>query len=270
MYNKRLLFEGILLFLIFGSLWGIFTLFPIGPEKAALRLPADKEEKLGRILLKATLANPEFPKAGNDTVLTALEEITDRLTAALDTNRYHYTIVLVNNETANAFALPGGNILVTTRLVALMESPEECAAVIAHEIGHIEKRHTISKLLTNFTAAILFSDEALVSEAAEVLATSAFSRTQEDEADRFCLELLEKCRINPHIMGRALRHLQEEAGDADLEMEIIMSHPDIDSRIKRAYAYPLKRDFSAEKLNIPWEDVRKSLHSSEISISHFR
>jgi len=270
MYNKRLLFEGALLLLIFGSLWGIFTLFPIGPERATMHLSEDKEEKLGRMLLKATLANPEFHQAENDTVSTALKDIADRLTEGLDTNRYQYNIVLVKNETANAFALPGGNILMTTRMVTLMESAEECAAVLAHEMGHIEKRHTLSKLLTNFTVAVLFSDEALVSEAAEVLATSAFSRSQEEEADRFCLELLEKCRINPHIMGRALRHLREEAGIADLNMEILMSHPDIDSRIKSAYDYPLKKDFSEEKLNIPWETVRKSLHSSEISISHFR
>jgi beta-barrel assembly-enhancing protease len=270
MYSKRLFFEGTLLLLIFGSLWGIFTLFPIGPEKATLRLPADKEEQLGRILLKATLANPEFHQAENDTVITALKEITNRLAEGLDTYRYRFNTVLVKNETANAFALPGGNILVTTRLVALMESPEECAAVLAHEIGHIEKRHTLSKLLTNFTAAVLFSDEALVSEAAEVLATSAFSRSQEEEADRFCLELLEKCRINPHIMGRALRHLREEDDAGALHMEIMMSHPDIDSRIKSAYDFPLKKDFSEEKLDIPWEAVRRSLHSSEISISHFR
>jgi predicted Zn-dependent protease len=270
MHNKRLLFEGALLILIFGSLWGIFTIFPVGPKKSSLRFSIEKEEKLGRLLLKATLANPEFHRVENDTVLTALAEITKRLTGALDSNRYHYSMVLVDNDIPNAFALPGGNILVTTQLVAIMESPEECAAVLAHEMGHIEERHTISKLLTNFTAAILFSDEALVAEAAEVLATSAFSRSQEEEADRFCLEMLEKSGINPHILGRALRHLKEESGFGNLKIEIIMSHPDIDSRIKAAYNYPLKKDFSEEKFSIRWDDVRKSVHSSEISINHFR
>lgn len=270
MRSKRLLFEGTLLLLIFGSLWGIFTIFPIGPSKASWSLSVEKEEKLGRLLLKATLANPMFREVHNDTVMAALDAIKERLTASLDSTRYHYSLVVVDQSIPNAFAIPGGHILVTTGLFAVMESPEECAAVLAHEIGHIEERHTISKILTNFTATILFSDDALVTEAAEMLTTSAFSRKQEEEADRFCLELLEKSRINPRILGRALRHLKEESGYGNPEIEIIMSHPDIDSRIRAAYDYPLEKDFSEEKFSIQWDDVKKSLHSSDISISHFR
>jgi|WetSurSiteA1Bulk_404760.scaffolds.fasta_scaffold11033_2 beta-barrel assembly-enhancing protease len=259
MNKKKLLWEGIVLLLIFGSIWGIFTMFPIGPRKAIFRLSVEKEEKLGELLLKATLSNPEFRRIENDTVLKALDIITKRLCSALDSNRYSYQTVLVENGIANAFALPGGYIVVTTGLIGLMKSPEECAAVLAHEIGHIEQRHTLSKLLANFTASILFSDEALASEAAELLTTSAFSRRQEEEADRFGLRLLEKSRINPHIMGTAFRHLKEESGAYNPQMEIVMSHPDLDSRIKSAYQYTLEKNFSEEKIDINWDAVKDQI-----------
>lgn len=256
MNRKKLLLESIALLLIFGSIWGIFTIFPIGPKKTVFRLSVEKEERLGELLLKATLSNPEFRKVENDTAGMALGIITERLTSALDSERYVYHCILVDNTIANAFALPGGNVLITTGLLTILKSPEECAAVLAHEIGHIEKRHTLSKLLANFTTAILFSDDALVSEAADLLTTSAFSRRQEEEADRFGLALLEKSGINPRIMGTAFRHLKDESGAYNPKMEIIMSHPDMDSRIRTAYQYPLKKDFTEEKFTINWDIVR--------------
>jgi predicted Zn-dependent protease len=266
--QKRLVFEGVLLILIFGSVWGIFTIFPIWPQKTVSVLSVEKEEKLGKLLLKATLADPDFREVENDTIAAALDMIKERLTGSLDSSRYTYNIVLVDNDMANAFALPGGYLLITTGLLTNMNSPEECAAVIAHEIGHIEKRHTIGKLLTNFTAAILFTDNTLASEAAEMLTTSAYSRRQEEAADRFGLSLLEKSKINPHIMGTAFRHLKEVSGAYDIKAEIIQSHPDIDSRIRNAYDYPVIDGFTAKALAIDWESVKRQVHSSEISISH--
>ena len=257
--HKRLIFEGVLLILIFGSVWGIFTLFPIRPQKTSSVFSVEKEEKLGNLLLKATLADPDFREADNDTLSAAIDIIKERLTGSLEGSRYTYSIVLVNNDMANAFALPGGYLLITTGLMAIMNSPEECAAVVAHEIGHIEKKHTIGKLLANFTAAILITDNSLASEAAEMLTTSAYSRRQEEAADRFGLSLLEKSKINPHIMGTAFRHLKEAPGSYDLKAEIIQSHPNIDSRIRNAYDYPVIESFAEEDLRIDWESVKRQV-----------
>ncbi|HEX2394170.1 MAG TPA: M48 family metallopeptidase [Bacteroidales bacterium] len=257
--QKKLIFQGILLIFIFGSIWGIFALIPIWPEKKPSMLSVEKEEKLGNLLLKATLADPGIREIENDSITNALDSIEKRLTTALENSQYNYRIIVVRSEMANAFALPGGYVLITDRLISLMESPGECAAVLAHEIGHIEKRHTLSKLLANFTAAVIFGDNALATEAAELLATSAYSRRQEETADRFGLNLLEKSGINPHLMGTAFRHLKEESEYFDIKMEIIMSHPDIDKRIKEAYDYKVASDFNEVAFDINWKSVKNSL-----------
>ncbi len=253
--NKKLLFEGILLILIFGSIWGIFTLFPIRTGKGVIQLSYEKEQKLGDLLLKSVLMTPDFNKIENDTASAAIDVIMKRLLVG-DSSHYSYTITLVDNDIANAFALPGGHILVTTGLIALLETPEECAAVIAHEIGHIEERHTVSKLLANFTLSLLLSDDALASQAADLIISSAYSRKQEEEADKFGLSLLEKSGIHPYCMGTAFRHLKDSTGAEPSVMEIIRSHPDIDSRIKAAYDYKVKEGFKEDKLDINWSKVQ--------------
>jgi predicted Zn-dependent protease len=257
--QKRIIFEGTLLLLIFGAVWGILTIFPIWPQKIVPALTVEKEEKIGNLILKATLTDPAFGESGNDTVIMALETIKNRLLESVQNSDYNYNIKLVSSDIANAFALPGGNILVTDKLVFLMSTPGECAAVLAHEIGHIEKKHTLSKLLTNFTASVLLGDKTLAAEAAQMLATSAYSRRQEESADDFALDLLEKSGINPHIMGTTLRHLKDESGDFSHRMEIIMSHPDMDSRIQKAYEYKVREGFSEKNLEIDWEAVHNSI-----------
>jgi predicted Zn-dependent protease len=257
--QKKLIFEATLLILIFGSIWGIFTVLPIWPQKSFSGISVEKEEKLGKLLLNTTLAGSDFEEVRNDTVTAALDSISLRLTAALDDSRYTYRIIVVKSSMANAFALPGGYVVITDKLIGMTESPEECAAVLAHEIGHIQKRHTLSKLLANFTASLIFGDNELAAEAAELLATSAYSRRQEETADQFGLNLLEKSGINPHIMGTAFRHLKEESDYSGGKMEIIMSHPDMDSRIKNAYDYRVNKDFTENKFTINWNTLKSTL-----------
>lgn len=57
------------------------------------------------------------------------------------TDPFTYDIVVVQDNIANAFALPGGNIIIFTALLSTMESPEELAGVIAHEMAHVRRRH---------------------------------------------------------------------------------------------------------------------------------
>ena len=246
--RKKLIIEGLLLILIFGAVWVVFAIFPILPHKSVFQISKENETKLGDLLTRNILRTREFDRVNNDTIADALDQVTKRLLPVLESSEYQYKITVFNNDMANAFALPGGNILVSTGLISLTGSPEEMAAVLAHEMGHIEKRHTLSLLLKNFTLTLLFSDEALLSEAGSLLLSSAFDRKHEEEADRFGLQLLEKAHINPRFMGTVFRHLKEESGAYNPDMEILMSHPDIDSRIKAAYEYKVAGDFIEKPL----------------------
>jgi len=255
--TRKLLYEGILLILIFGSIWGLLMLFPIWPKESKIELSIEKEKDLGDLLLRAFIADSE--KERNDSLKSSLETVLTRLTSSLDSTRYVYELVVVHDEMANAFAFPGGIIVVTEPLLEILDTPQEFAAVLAHEMGHIEKKHTISKLLAQFTMVLVFSDTGLATEAARAITSTAFSRRQEEDADRFGLELLEKAAIHPMAMGRAFRQLKEHDNKYSLSIEILSSHPDLDSRIKKAYSYPVGDDFSERAIDVDWQQVQQSV-----------
>ncbi len=145
---------------------------------------------------------------------------------------------------ANAFALPGGTIVITDALVNLTASYDELLAVLAHEIGHVEHRHTLRLMLQN--AAVLLAVSTVVGDAATlglavvptVLAQTQYSREFETEADEFAFALLKQHGVSPDafadIMVR-MAQLQQKAG-ANEPLNFLATHPMTDARIERARA----------------------------------
>lgn len=259
--QRRIIFEATLLVLVFASLWAILARIPLFPESRYFGLSLDKEEQLGDLMLKSVLATTGTTEIRSDTVDACMKVITERLSGALNNGDYDYQVHVLDDDMANAFALPGGHILVTSGLFAITESPAEMAAVMAHEMAHVEERHTLSRLLKNFTVVLLFSDDLLISEASSLLVSTAFDRKQEEEADAFALSLLEQADIDPRILGTTFRHIREKSGAYNPRFEIIMSHPDMDSRIKKAYDYDVKEGFSEIPLEVDWEKVRNHINA---------
>jgi predicted Zn-dependent protease len=99
----------------------------------------------------------------------------------------------------------------------------------------------------------------LLTEASQLLISSAFDRRQEEKADLFGLELLEKSDIDPRNMGTVFRHLQEANESYNPRMEIIMSHPDMDSRIRMAYDYQPGKNFHTREIPVDWKAVQQQV-----------
>jgi len=126
---------------------------------------------------------------------------------------------------ANAFALPGGVVVITDQLVALLEEDGRIAAVLAHEIGHLEHRHGTRHILqdsigTLVIAAIVGDVSAvgsLVATLPIVLTHTANSREFEREADTFAYGVMKKTGRSPRLLGEALAALerQSESGGQD-------------------------------------------------------
>src|SRR5690606_24136018 len=119
-------------------------------------------------------------------------------------------IVVGRNESVNAFALPGGNIVILSGLLEFSENPEEVAAVLAHEMAHVEKRHVVDRLLKEFGMQVVFGvltggDLVVLSEISRTVTSTFFDRRQEEEADEFALELLHRCNISPRALGTLFR-----------------------------------------------------------------
>jgi Zn-dependent protease with chaperone function len=142
----------------------------------------------------------------------------------------------------NAFALPGGRIVVTTGLLELLDQPEELVGVLAHESAHIAQRHAFQHMISGkgpiFLLEILTgSRDKLLNVMAypsELLIYESFSQRYEREADSYGWDYLVAARINPHGLIEALKKLKKQEVRSALtsRAKAFDSHPDLDRRIQ--------------------------------------
>lgn len=145
---------------------------------------------------------------------------------------------------ANAFALPDGNIVVTDELVALAPGDEAILGVLAHEIGHVEREHSLRRLYRAAGIAALImliggdigggAEDILVQGSA--LVALSYSRAQENEADRYSVELLVKAAKDPAaLIGflEIMHKLETSKGGSD----VLSTHPATAGRIEAVRAY---------------------------------
>jgi Zn-dependent protease with chaperone function len=157
---------------------------------------------------------------------------------------------------ANAFALPGGIMVVTDEMVALSKNDTEIIAVLAHEMGHVKMRHAFRQSLQGVLAGLILAAvtgdvSSVGSGLPAVLMQMRYSREHELEADDFALNAMQKACLPPKAFADILQRLQEQAfgGDdkdpkdksakttqpqqnQDMVSEILASHPDTQARIK--------------------------------------
>ncbi len=247
---------------VFIALWIGFILLKPVPEAPEMAISIDSEMELGDVIAEEVTDNYEVIES--DTVNEAIHQIKQKLLSSIEMTTYDYTFHVVKEDMVNAFAVLGGHIFIFSGMIELAEQPEELAAVLAHEIGHVEKRHVVNKLVKEIGVTVLFSilsggDPVLAGEVARMVVSSAFDRSQESEADQFALETLERSQISPRFVATIFRRIKEKYGSYDQRMEFLMSHPNINKRIKSSLEYPLEEGFEQMPLNIDWEAVKRNL-----------
>ena len=142
----------------------------------------------------------------------------------------------------NAFALPGGTIVITDAMMKVAESPEEVLAVLAHEIGHVERRHAMRHMLQDSAVAVsvaaITSDAASLSVAVAglpvVLARTRYSRDFESEADDYAFRLLKQHGLSPEAFATLMERLAGKQGNSGQALAFLSSHPVTAERIRRA------------------------------------
>ena len=257
--QRSILRDLVILLGIFGLIWLVSSLFSF-PEDPKL-LSIEKEEKLGEAYVDLILQNPMFGEFESKQVDSAVILIGNRLEAALEHSDYQYHFEVFKSEMINAFTVPGGNILISTGLISFCDTPEELASVMAHEMGHVEERHVVSRLIKELGLEILTSgDPYVMGEVTGLLTSTSFDRKQEEEADLFAAQLLEQSAIEPRTLATLFRKLEEESGSELLEhFEIISTHPNFRSRIRETLSYQPGDDFQAIPIELDWEGIRAEL-----------
>jgi Zn-dependent protease with chaperone function len=138
-------------------------------------------------------------------------------------------IAVVRRAEANAFALPGGYVYVFQGLIDKAETPDELAAVIAHEIGHVAHRDGMRAVLQGAGLSFLFGmmlgdfvGGGAVVLAARTILESAYSRNVENAADRFGVQVMLTLGADARALGRFLQRI---SGDASGGFTILLDHP---------------------------------------------
>lgn len=205
-------------------------------------------------------------KAGLDFVTgteanRAVEAIGARL---VPQSAYPYRWHVVRDATLNAFAVPGGIIVVHSGLIEAADSADELAGVLAHEVEHVERRHSLKAMVQQaglrLALAAIVGDIGLAGTAAGQLSGLSFSRDSEREADEHGLERLVAAGFDPQGMLRLFAKL--DAGNAGITPPAwLSSHPATPERIEqlRARIAAPATAASAPAADIDWKAVEASL-----------
>lgn len=143
---------------------------------------------------------------------------------------------VLKSPIVNAMALPGGRVYFMSALLDKATSPDEIAAILAHELGHVKHRDHIRNVIqtggTSFLFGLLFGDvtgAGAVIFAGRTLLNQSFSRDVERDADNFAVEVMQKLGRSAVPMGELLLRV---TGQQAKEMTIFASHPLTEDRLE--------------------------------------
>jgi beta-barrel assembly-enhancing protease len=176
-----------------------------------------------------------------------------QLVAHSDAQTQEFTFFIVEDNTINAFAAPGGFIGINSGLLLATETESELAAVLAHEIAHVTQRHIARAyeaagrmnvpMAAAVLAAILIGSRGggQVGEAAIAAATAGsaqyqinFTRAHEQEADRIGMRILARAGFDPFSMPAFFRRMQQNSRYYGSAPELLRTHPVTTNRIADA------------------------------------
>jgi predicted Zn-dependent protease len=238
----------------------------------AKKIPAEWEQKLGN----ATLAQYQLGKEmmENKKAEQLLQPLVKPLIAALDHSPYQYHFHIVNEGSLNAFALPGGQVMIHSTLILRADSAEELLGVLAHEINHVEQQHGLRNVIgatgIYVIAGAVFGDAtgmlAVLGGAAPLLLNQSYSRRFETEADATGFALLQKAKINPSGLASFFQKMIEEEKKqlekiedednrelAKKALEFLSTHPASEDRIQNLNQLNTKANPSNEYRNLSVE-----------------
>lgn len=227
---------GLMVFVVIPSLAG--ALAPLVPPKQEVAIGEVARDQLAGLL---TRKSEDERFCVNRAGLGALDAMAQPFLDNVDMP-YPVTINVIDGAMVNAFAAPGGQVAILRGLIDAAESPEEVAAVLAHELGHVVARDPVRLSLRAAGTAGLFSlvigditGGAVVAGMATQLLDASYSRAAERAADDFAAEALIRVGVSPQALAAFFERLEDADGSSDL-MGYFSTHPATLERIETALA----------------------------------
>lgn len=227
-----------MLFLFAAWRWGVPALAGV----AADQVPPAWERRFGAVVVHGMA--PTRDQVTDERVTGPVREIFALLAAEQGSKRDSFQVIVLRAKMVNAFAAPGGFVVVTTGLLGALRDPDELAAVLAHEISHVTRRHTTRGLFARLGVRALFAliagDQSGLGQmlnAAGTLGELSYSRNDETDADESAARLLAMAGVSPIALDRALESIAGAAkGRERIELAFLSTHPSTAGRRDRVRA----------------------------------
>jgi predicted Zn-dependent protease len=211
---------------------------PAVPAHAAL-LSTAQEVSIGR--RAAAELEAEFGLVSDPAQHAAVTRLGTRLAALSSRPSLPWTFRVLNTSQVNAISLPGGFIYVTRGMVTYVQTADELAFVLAHEVGHVESRHHVALIERDFFFTIVISlvlgrdpGTAQIGNLVGALLARGFSREAEFEADAAGITLAHRAGFNAGAGLPFMERLRAAEGRDPSQVEVLFrTHPALAERIVR-------------------------------------
>lgn len=218
----------------------VFLVTVVSPPVRALTLSEERE--LGQEFVKH--ARRAYPFIDDPFIDYYINRLGQELVAAFPEQPFDFHFYVIKNPVYNAFAAPAGHIFIHSGLVSAMDSENELAGILAHEIAHVYCRHISEKIekskklslatLAGITAGIFLGSGALAigSAAAGQAASLAYSRQDERQADQIGVQYLAAADYSAEGLLTILKKIKDRNWFTELEIPTYLTtHPGTDERI---------------------------------------
>ncbi|MDB5256424.1 MAG: Peptidase family [Chitinophagaceae bacterium] len=209
--------------------------------------PIDKDKELGNQVAGQISGDPKtYPLLDETKYAKAyghIHRITNKIlnSGKLEhRNDFDWQVKLIQDDkTLNAFCTPGGKIYVYTGLIKYLDSEDDLAGVMGHEIAHADKRHSTEAMtrdlgITTLLNIVAGQNQSMLVSLAKNLSDLKYSRTHETEADSYSVQYLSG--TNYRCNGAASFFQKLQAAGSSQGPEFLSTHPDPGNRIQNINA----------------------------------
>jgi predicted Zn-dependent protease len=226
--RKRLATIGTVLAIGLGA---FFVSIPLMSGLLARLVPTSVEAKVGDQMMDELAKSGKFCRS--EAGLAALDGLVDRLAATTD-GTYDFEVYVADDEVLNAFAAPGGHIVIYRSIIEEAEQPEEVAGVLAHEMAHVTEGHPrrgmVEALGYGVFRLLTPGDDNIGAELVKSALTNRYSRDDELDADRTGVEMLNAAGIDSRGLAAFFDRLAAQGQEVPGALEFLSTHPTGDNR----------------------------------------
>lgn len=237
-----------------------------------------QEYELGQKWLR--IYRSKVPTSSDPFLQSYVESLIQTLSYSSDLSDKRLDVLVVENPTLNAFAVPGGIIGVHTGLFDYSDTEDQFSSVLAHELAHLSQRHyarrvadqkekaipMMAALLGSILIAVTAGGDAGIAaisatQAASIESQLRFSRQMEQEADRIGMETMVRAEKDPFAMGDMFENMLKASRYSRRPPEFLLTHPLTESRVSDAQlrAQQYKKKYHAQSREFYFAKMRARL-----------